>query len=236
VRFTVTELPMPPAKEELDSFLESNINRWRGQLGLSANTIAEQRPDLLEVAREGESRPAYVVDMTGASSGQPPMGMGAASAPVPPRKQVKEPEESPVKYTVPEGWKDQGPSGMRIASFAIGDESTKGEVTVIIAGGDRLSNVERWQGQLNSAAEVEANKASASQAIESATKIQSAKGIEGQLYSLLGPEGDEQPAMLAAILPSGQGDSSVFVKLTGNAQLAEENREKLIAFISSLEW
>ena len=164
------------------------------------------------------------------------MGMGTASAPIPPAAKADPPKDSPLKYAAPEDWKDQGPSGMRVASFSIGSEVSKGEVTVIIAGGDRLSNVERWQGQLNPAVEADVNKASATQAIENATKIQSAKGIEGQLYSLLGPEGDDQPAMLAAILPSGQGESSLFVKLTGNAQLAQENRDKLIAFISSLEW
>ncbi len=237
VRFVVTELPMPTAKEDLDGFLESNINRWRGQLGLPANTIAEQRPDLIEVARENDALPAYMLDMTGASSSsQSSMGMGTASVPVPATTKADTPKASPLKYVAPEGWQDQGASGMRVASFTIGSEVSKGEVTVIFAGGDRLSNVERWHGQLNPEGTADVNKASVTEAIKNATKIQSANGIEGQLYSLFGPQGDDQPAMLAAILPTGQGESSVFVKLTGNAQLAQENLDKLIAFISSLEW
>jgi len=237
VRFLVTELSMPTAKEDLDGFLENNINRWRGQLGLSENTIAEQRPDLVEVAREDDSLPAYMLDMTGvSSSSQPPMGMGAASAPMPPMSKSKPPKDSPLKYSAPEGWNDQGPSGIRDASFSIGSEASKGEVTVVFAGGDRLPNVERWQGQLNPDGGADVNQASATRAVENATSVQSLKGIEGQLYLLLGPEGDNQPAMLVAILPSGRGESSLFVKLTGSAQLAQENRDKLIAFISSLEW
>ncbi len=42
--------------------------------------------------------------------------------------------------------------------------------------------------------------------------------------------------MLVAILPTGRGTESVFVKLTADRELAAEHRERLVAFISSLEW
>jgi hypothetical protein len=234
VRFSVTALTL---NQSWDSYLEMNINRWRRQLGLPENSFAEQKPDLVEVKREKASLPAYLLDLSGVASSQSPrMGGGPPPNAPSPVQKTSPPRTPSVSYVTPDGWNDVGASGMREASFKISSEKSDGEVTVVFAGGDRLSNVERWQGQLNPEGAAEVNKASTAQAIENAIKVQSAKGIEGQLYTLLGPEGDAQTAMLAAILPAGQGDSSLFVKLTGSAELAEENRDKLIAFISSLEW
>ncbi len=54
-----------------------------------------------------------------------------------------------VQYTSPDGWIDEGPKGMRLASFKIEDGEEKGEVTVMFLGGDVPSNVKRWQGQVS---------------------------------------------------------------------------------------
>ncbi len=233
VRFVVTQLPI---QQEWESYLEININRWRTQLGLPENRFAEQKPELIEVARENSDWPALLLDLTGTASTLPPrMGLTPPSAPSAPSEE-KRSAKSAINYITPEGWNDEGASGIRAASFSLDGDKAKGEVTVIFAGGDRLSNIERWQGQLSPSAEPSAIKEASSKAIENATPIHSAKGIEGQLFSLLGPDGDIQPAMLAAILPFGQGESSVFVKLTSDTITAKENRDKLIAFISSLEW
>ncbi len=234
VRFVVTALTF---SQDWESYLEININRWRRQLGLPENSFAKQKPDLVEVARENATLPAYLLDLTGESSSQPPRMGGGPPANAPGSVQKTSPPQKPeVSYVAPDGWDDVGASGMREASFKIQKETSKGEVSVIFASGDRLSNVERWQGQLNPSSEASVNKEAATKAIDNATAIKSAKGVEGELYSLLGPEGESQPAMLAAILPMGQGEVSVFVKLTGDAQLAQENRDKLIQFISSLQW
>ncbi len=234
VRFVVTALTF---SQDWESYLELNINRWRRQLGLPENSFAEQKADLVEVARDKAVLPAYLLDLLGESSAQPPrMGGGPPPIAPPSVEKTSPPRKAGVTYVAPEGWNDVGASGMREASFKIAKETSKGEVSVIFASGDRLSNVERWLGQLNPSSETSANKEAATKAIENATAIKSAKGVVGQLYSLLGPEGESQTAMLAAVLPMEQGEMSVFVKLTGSAQLAEENRDKLIQFISSLQW
>ena len=234
VRFVVTALTV---SKDWESYLENNINRWRTQLGLPQNSFAEQKPDLIEVVRENASLPAYLLDLSGESSSQPSRMSGGPPPNAPAAVQKTSPPQKPeVAYVAPDGWDDVGASGLREASFKIANETSKGEVSVVFASGDRLSNVERWQGQLNPNGEASVNKEAATKAIDNATAVKSAKGVEGEVYSLLGPEGDSQPAMLVAILPLGQGDGSVFVKLTGDAQLAKENREKFIQFISSLQW
>jgi hypothetical protein len=227
----VTELPIT---QEWESYLEMNVNRWRTQLGLPTRSLEDQKADLVEVDRGDGSRPAYLLDLRGTMLSTAPKSRPVVSSASQSAGSAERPFD--LKYQTPDGWVDNGPSGMRLASFAIDGDEKVGVVTVIIAGGDRLSNVERWQAQLSPDAEPASNQAEAQKAIESALAVKSAKGIEGQLYSLYGPQGDEQPAMLAAILPSGKGESSVFVKLSGQAPIAEKNRDKLIAFISSLEW
>lgn len=244
VRFVVTQLPMPTDEKEREGYLSDNINRWRKQLGLTPNKFAEQKSDLIEVARSEGSSPAYLLDLTGTSSSVPgAMGgssMGSNPPPMAPATQSppksSPPRTSAVQYVAPEGWTDVGASGMREASFTIGDESSKAEVTVIFASGDHVSNVERWHGQLNPSDDANAIKEAAIKAIEAATTVKAANDTEGKMFSLLGPVGDDQPAMLAAILPMGNEQSSVFIKFTGSAKLAEEHREKFIQFISSLQW
>jgi hypothetical protein len=62
VNFTATELPGPATQNDWDSYLEANINRWRGQLSLPSNTIAEQKPKLIQIDRP-DSPAAWIVDL-----------------------------------------------------------------------------------------------------------------------------------------------------------------------------
>jgi hypothetical protein len=160
--------------------------------------------------------------------------------------------ESKLKYDLPEGWSDEGSRGMRAASFSFegkrdsDTEPTKGEVTVIFAGGDRLANVVRWQGQLapdKSASDQQAAdqqpvdpKAAAEKAIAEAIEVSSAGGVTGQVYTLRGGDEPASPSMLAAIIPMENGTSSVFVKLTAPTWLADQHQSRLVQFIESLKW
>ncbi len=126
---------------------------------------------------------------------------------------------------------------MRVASFVVAEGDSKGEVTVIIAGGDREANVVRWQGQVSPGADPGKVQELAKQAVANAKEVKSGRGIVGLLYSLRGPDGENPPTMLAAMFPLEENSSSsVFVKMTGDAKLAEAHRERLIHFIESLEW
>lgn len=150
--------------------------------------------------------------------------------------------ESKLKYDLPEGWSDEGARGMRAASFSFegkrdsDTESTKGEVTVIFAGGDRLANVVRWQGQLSPDKSAADQQAVAEKAISEAIEVSAAGGVKGQLYTLRGGDDPASPSMLAAIIPMENGTSSVFVKLTAPTWLADQHQSRLVQFIESLKW
>jgi len=150
--------------------------------------------------------------------------------------------ESKLKYDLPEGWSDEGTRGMRAASFSFegkrdsDTEPTKGEVTVIFAGGDRLANVVRWQGQLSPDKSPSDQQAVAEKAISEAIEVSAAGGVIGQLYTLRGGDEPSSPSMLAAIIPMENGTSSVFVKLTAPTWLADQHQSRLVQFIESLKW
>lgn len=60
-------------------------------------------------------------------------------------------EAGEIAYTVPEGWEEVEPSGIRKANFTVSDEDGSGEITVLVFPGDvggRLANINRWRGQI----------------------------------------------------------------------------------------
>jgi len=257
VDFTLSQLPKPLATSEWPDYFEQNINRWRGQLGLPATSLAQSKSTMTEVTRDGSELPAYLVDLrneatlpesSNSFSDSPtqnptpsaPAEMTAPDTSTPDTSALK--TESKLKYTIPEGWKDEGARGMRAASFSFegkrdsDSESSKGEATVIFAGGDRLANVVRWQGQLASDKPQVEQQSAAEKAIAEATDLTAGGGQTGQLYRLVGSEDPSSPAMLAAIIPMENGVSSVFVKLTAPTWLADEQKSRLIGFTKSLSW
>jgi len=68
-------------------------------------------------------------------------------------------QPKPIGWTLPAGWTEQPGSGMRYATILIEQDGEPLELSVIslgLAAGDVLDNVNRWRGQLNLAAVSEA--------------------------------------------------------------------------------
>jgi len=148
------------------------------------------------------------------------------------------PAAARLRYEVPDGWSDRGASGMRLATLAIGPPDTTHEVTVIPAAGSLESNVARWAGQLDAAADDEAREKAAAAAIAAAETVD-IDGASGSVVLLLdakaaaGEEGGE--AILGAMIPVDDA-SSLFVKYKGDAAVARREREKFVRFVSSIRW
>jgi hypothetical protein len=178
--------------------------------------------------------------------------------------QTSGPSAAPkVTYKVPEGWQDDGPKGMRAASFSIPSKTGKipGLTTVIFASGNTRSNILRWQGQLTPALNPEVQERLVEEAIANGKEIVSANGQRGKYYRLTTPpdtkaEDDDEATpvdqnaadsfaqrngVLAAILPisgepTDEEQSSVFVKLTCSEDDIESQREPFVLFVESLAW
>ena len=213
-----------------------NVNRWRGQLGLEA--IAADRLDELEQFEVGEN-PVVLVKlvgelaaggmgpMAGGPMGSGPMGPFAGGAganddqgatPNPPVER-----ESPIKFTTPEGWRASRGTSMSVAAVEMVDGSAKVETTITPAGGELLANVNRWRGQVGLAP------FSANELATALEKIEMAGGVSGDYVRLVGAE----QAIFGVVAKSGE--QTWFIKLSGDAKLAEKERTKFESLVKSIE-
>jgi hypothetical protein len=128
-----------------------------------------------------------------------------------------------LKYTVPEGWAESPPSGIRLASFEIRRGNQVAETTVITARGSYLDNINRWRGQVElapwSAAELEQN-----------TTVLKAGSIDVRSVRLVG----EVDGILGAVFDhAGQ---TWFVKYKGPASLTVAEAPNFEAFVRSIRF
>ena len=141
-----------------------------------------------------------------------------------------------LTYDVPDGWTDSGASGMRLATLLIGDPADRREVTIIPASGSFESNVERWQGQLDEAAEPGARRAAAEEAVAAAETVD-VDGTPARVVMLLDAvaraSADEGQAILGAMIPVDDS-TALFVKFKGDAAVARRERENFGRFVSSI--
>lgn len=140
-----------------------------------------------------------------------------------------------LRYELPAGWVDGGASGMRLATVTIGAATEGREVTVIPASGSLRANVERWQGQLGTAADA------ATAAVDRALAEAETLDIDGTQATVVllvdaaaADDGDGQ-AILGAMVPIDDS-TALFVKYKGDAAIARRERENFIRFVSSLRW
>lgn len=149
--------------------------------------------------------------------------------------------ESKLKFDRPEGWRDGRMSMMRMAAFNVGPEDQQAEVTVITAGGDLRGNVARWMGQIRKG---QVPDEEVDEALKNAEKLK-VDGREAQRFVLL-PEASDEPdddsdeeatatAIDATIVPIEDG-FSLFIKMTGPANVIEEQSDQMKAFITSLQF
>lgn len=146
-----------------------------------------------------------------------------------------------LKYEVPPGWTDRGASGMRLATLTIGEPAAGREVTVIPASGTLRSNVERWQKQLTA----EAEPAAVAQAVDRALAAADTVDIAGtkativmlsdQLEADPAKAGDPAQAILGAMIPL-EDSVALFVKYKGEADVARQEKDRFLQFVSSLRW
>lgn len=235
-----------PRQEDWDEQVKSNVNRWRGQLGLSPSDAkwADGQPFQVETA-DGE---AVWVDLIGdpqesSSSMSPPfaqMGGGpmsgamsgaAATAGQGPAGQATASNDDPrLSFQRPEGWRDGKKSSMRLASFDVGPEDAVAELTVIPAGGDLRGNVARWLGQVRGGSVPDEV---VDQALEAAQKLE-VDGRPAQRFLLFAEDASSGDAIDATIIPLNDG-ISLFVKMTGPAETITDQAEAIASFLESLK-
>ncbi len=250
----VSVIPLPLNMADSQQYVVSNIDRWRGQVGLPTMT-AEQRQSInqpaadltssdWEVSRAAKSeRPTTLVRLRGKTPEiEQALVLGAIVMPSPtttttprtisetaPRAAsasppARAPVASPLTYDVPEGWGPGRASTFRKASFSVQDGSEAVDISVSVAGGDDLANVNRWRGEIGLPPDLtEAQLSENSQTI-------SVDGHSGLFVELTG----EEEATLGVILR--RDTEQWFFKLRGSRELALRERDNFEAFVKSFRF
>jgi len=227
---------LPYQADDRVQFLLANVNRWRGQMGLSP-IDAERLHNGGGLDDETQELPltdgtkATLVSFKGQfeSGGMTPPFAGGGLAPpagsVPPRSTAP----SPIGYDLPEGWKSLGADGISLATFTADGEggTIKVTTTPLPASNDVVANVSRWRDQvgLPSAEPSE---------IEGTLKtVTLGDGEEAKYVILIGPEGTDPRKAILGVM-AVRNDTAWFVKLTGTAEAALREQAAFESFVKTL--
>jgi len=239
-KLEITVIPLE-TMGELDEYVKSNINRWRGQLGLApvAEIALGDDADGSGSTRRFElsdGTAVTMVNLIGQGSGGPQTTPGFDMANHPPigdgqlgMELVPPADEWSLTYETPEGWTTGNVDGMRRAAFAVADNERKVEITVINlprSGGERLANVNRWRQQ------IKLDNTTATQLAKDLQKIPLAQ-TTGDYVELVG-SAETEPRESILVVLADLGENTWFFKLKGDADLAEQQRENFQDFVRSV--
>ena len=199
---------------------------WLAALALLLLVAGCQREEVTSYRLAKSAPPTGVpsaADSMGASHRPPapPPGM-AGEVPLPPTPTGAE----ALKWTLPKGWAQSFPGGMRFASFQVpGNGKIDGSVVTLPgdAGGE-LSNVNRWRGQIGLGPTDAAGLAAAR------TTVKTRAG-PANVYDFTS-EGTRKSRLIAAIVMLD--GTSWFIKLTGDAEPVGAARPAFLKLLESL--
>ncbi|HKD36967.1 MAG TPA: hypothetical protein VKB78_09200, partial [Pirellulales bacterium] len=228
--------------------LVMNIDRWRGQMGLGPVKTKEELAETITPVKTSDGDTAFLVNLDGQfkagglgggpfaggakaelPAGHPPIeskGAGTISSATPPEASNEAP-----KFDLPKEWQMGSPDQMRAAVMTVKDGDRAAEVSITPLppfGGGVAKNVNRWRSQLKlpEASEKE---------IAAMVKPITVGGLEGSYVEIVGPkELAPRETILAVIVR--QSDKVWFIKLKGDADLAEREKPRFEAFVKSLKF
>lgn len=138
-----------------------------------------------------------------------------------------------LTWKTPAGWTEVPPSEMRVASFKVsGAGGKQADVSVVplpgMAGTD-AGNVNRWRGQVGLPETTDNELQKAAENVE-------AGGQSAQLYDLTGtnPASGDKERILGVI--QHRADMTWFYKVTGDADLVEQQKPAFVEFLKSLNF
>ena len=161
--------------------------------------------------------------------GHPDVGGASMALPATATENVN----SPLTWKTPDGWTEVPPSELRVASFKINQNGKMVDVSVIPLGGmagTDSANVNRWRGQVGLTA-------AADDEIQKSVENVVAGGAPAQLYDVVGtnPASGDKTRIIAVIQHRDDGNTW-FYKMTGDADLVEQQKPAFVEFLKSLNF
>lgn len=246
MRFSTLTIPGTPALEVSvmalpSTDLLSNVNRWRGQLGLpdlsGPEGLEKARTDHELAQLEAGGRQVTLVNLAGQTKDHGPSRMlaamlpGPSSAATPPVASATTPREAPPSspadkpftYTTPAGWKDAPLRTFQQAAFSVEEGGEKLAISIATAGGDLTGNVNRWRKQVGLSDQT-------AEEITASTKPLTVDGQAAKYYVVEG----ETDSILGVIAP--REGTQWFIKANGPKTIATKERANFEAFVQSLKF
>jgi len=223
----------PPLEMSISSLgpnqdLLLNANRWLGQIGLPP-TNSESLDATIEPIKNEKSN-FLLFDRTGRGSGKmtPPFA-GGARPPRQPSPPTAHPPAQNVKFETPAGW-DAGPTNsmvkVRLLKEADGKKAQISVIEMPASANTWEPNVLRWQQQVGLGGLSESELSDRVSAI-------SVDGVAGKMVDLIDMDSDSDDATIAAMVKLG--DSAWFLKLSGDKNLVDANRDSFKSFLETLK-
>lgn len=139
-----------------------------------------------------------------------------------------------LNWTVPDGWKEMPPSGMRKGSFAVsGNQNMQADVSIVSLPGDAggfLSNINRWRGQISLPPLTQTE-------LSKLTTYLEVRGEQVALIDMISPsvleQKQHQTRILGAIMV--KGDQCWFFKMMGDDALVKSQKQAFTKFVQSAE-
>jgi hypothetical protein len=235
-RFVTIQLPASGDAKPLEIAVSSaggdvlsNVNRWRGQVGLEP-IASDELAKTTETFKVGDYDCTFV-SLVGAGSGgmttNAPFAQIGGGGATPRAVGDKRPTSSDLAYEVPREWGPGKPSQFSVAAFAVTDGDQRVDITITSAGGDLLSNINRWRGQLMlspiSAAELAAQ-----------IKKIDVLGGQGDYIEIAGPDSAPKRETILGVI-AASGGRTWFIRLKGDSELAAQEKPRFEAFVKSIK-
>ena len=251
-RLECSVIPLPADDPTTTDYLLSNINRWRGQVGLDRLSEKEFAGDRNDGAG-GEIRTLKIdgdititwVNINGKPSGAKPTSTGAAGPPSRPGAATRpgpgatRPDGPPtrpgtgaaptglgVTFTVPKGWQQAAPRTMVLVGW---DVKRNGEALQIYisklgaAGSDLVQNVNRWRRQAG------LDQLSGAE-LKNTIDPMKIGGVDGHFVNLRGASKTITGAIAI------HGGTGWFFKLQGDPKLAAEEKKNFESWLKSIQF
>lgn len=230
-KLEISVMSLPATDPGSPEYLLSNLNRWRGQLGLEnvdgAKGLLESRDRGELQVLDAEGQKVTLVNLAGktAESGESRMlaAMIVRDAKTAAPTAAPADDSKPFTFTRPEGWKEAPLRTFQLAAFTAGTGDKPLTISISTAGGDLTANVNRWRGQAGLA------ELSASEISADARSIP-VDGAEAKYFVVEGAE-----RTILGVIAERQG-VQWFIKADGPKSLAQQELANFETFVKSIRF
>ncbi len=139
--------------------------------------------------------------------------------------------EAPFRFTLPEGWKDEGPAGMRKVNLSTGADTQCYLITLPGEGGGLVENLNRWRNEVG-LAPIRAEEAAALPRIELLGEACPLLDVSGDYQGMGGSAGSDRTLLGTVLI---RPTESLFIKMVGPSEEVLAHRDAFVAFVESLE-